>query len=348
MSSRLIEYPSALDLTLCPLRPLLARPDIMEICINRPSEVFLETHSGWHRESAVYADLDWCRRFAKLVANFSRQRIDETSPLLSASLPSGERVQIALPPATTPGCVAVNIRRPSDEVWSVGELAERGTFRRACVAGGALEEVEMELGSLLAEHRYEAFMRLAVRSRRNILVSGPTGSGKTTWTKALIREIPTHERLVTIEDAPELVLDSHPNHVRLFYSKDDQGLARVTPKQLLEATLRMKPDRILLAELRAEEAFDYLRNVNSGHPGSITSVHASSAALAFEQLVLLVKQSEGGRQLARRDIRSLLRRLIDVVIQCGVERHERFIKEIWYRPRSVARVSVSSNEETGC
>ena len=118
-------------------------------------------------------------------------------------------------------------------------------------------------------------MRLAVRSRKNILVSGPTGSGKTTWTKALIREIPSSERLITIEDAKELVLDRHPNHVRLFYSKDDQGIARVTPKQLLECCLRMKPDRILLAELRAEEAFDYLRNVNSGHPGSITSVHAA-------------------------------------------------------------------------
>lgn len=335
MSSSPGEYASALELTLRPLRPLLARPDVMEICINRPSEVFLETGAGWRREPAAYADLDWCRRFAKLVANFSRQRIDETSPLLSASLPSGERVQIVLPPATAQGCVAVNIRRPSAEVWSVGELASRGIFRQTRVAATGPEGVEIELGGLLAARQYETFMRLAVRSRRNILVSGPTGSGKTTWTKALIREIPVNERLVTIEDAPELILDSHPNHVRLFYSKDDQGLARVTPRQLLEATLRMKPDRILLAELRAGEAFDYLRNVNSGHPGSITSVHASSAALAFEQLVLLVKQSEGGRQLARRDIRSLLRRLIDVIVQCGVEQHERFIKEIWYRPRGL-------------
>jgi type IV secretion system protein VirB11 len=331
-----VEYASALELLLRPLRPLLLRPDVMEICINRPAEIFLEMDAGWRREPAAYADLDWCRRFAKLVANFSRQRVDETSPLLSASLPSGERVQIAMPPATSPGCVAVNIRRPSQQVWSVGELATRGIFLRTRAAQGGPEAVEIELGGLLRERRYDAFMRLAVRSRRNILVSGPTGSGKTTWTKALIREIPAHERLVTIEDAPELVLDSHPNHVRLFYSKDDQGLARVTPKQLLEATLRMKPDRILLAELRAEEAFDYLRNVNSGHPGSITSVHASSAALAFEQLVLLVKQSEGGRQLARRDIRSLLRRLIDVVVQCAVEGHERYIQEIWYRPRAAA------------
>jgi type IV secretion system protein VirB11 len=183
---------------------------------------------------------------------------------------------------------------------------------------------------LLGTHDYTAFMRLAVRCRKNILVSGPTGSGKTTWTKALIREIPADERLITIEDAKELVLDRHPNHVRLFYSKDDQGLARASPKQLLECCLRMKPDRILLAELRSEEAFDYLRNVNSGHPGSITSVHATSAELAFEQLVLLVKQSPGGRELARQDIKSLLYLLVDVVIQFGVERHQRYIKEIWY------------------
>src|SRR5262249_846120 len=159
------------------------------------------------------------------------------------------------------------------------------------------QEIETRLRHLLTVGEFAEFMRLAVHSRKNILVSGPTGSGKTTWTKALIREIPAEERLITIEYAQELVLDRHANHVRLFYSKDGSGRARVTPKQLLESCLRMKPDRILLAELRAEEAFDYLRNVSSGHPGSITSVHASSAELAFEQLVLLIKQSTGGREL---------------------------------------------------
>src|SRR6267378_2740641 len=223
-------------------------------------------------------------------------------------------------------------RRRSDEVWSIGELAQRGIFRTTRRSSATLDETERELLKLLSSQQYEAFMRLAVAARKNILVSGPTGSGKTTWTKALIREIPPDERLVTIEDAQELVLDRHANHVRLFYSKDGQGLARVTPKQLLESCLRMKPDRILLAELRAEEAFDYLRNVNSGHPGSITSVHATSAELAFEQLVLLVKLNPGGRELARQDIKSLLYLLIDVVIQFGVERHERFIKEIWFDP----------------
>src|ERR1019366_65296 len=254
------------------------------------------------------------------------------SPLLSASLPTGERVQIVLPPATSAGSVALAIRRPANEVWSIDELARRGIFRHTRRASQAADDTEREMLRLLSAGDPPAFMRLAVRSRKNILVSGPTGSGKTTWTKALIREIPSEERLITIEDAQELVLDRHPNHVRLFYSKDDQGLARVTPKQLLESCLRMKPDRILLAELRAEEAFDYLRNINSGHPGSITSVHASSAALAFEQLMLLVKQSPAGRELARNEIRTLLYLLIDVVIQFACWRQQRFVEEIWYEP----------------
>ena len=323
---------SALELTLRALRPWLANPEVTELCINRPGEAFLELRSGWRREALPFADFNWCRRLAKLVANATRQRIDEESPLLSAALPSGERIQIVLPPATTPGCVAITIRRPSDEVWSIEELAQRGIFRSTRRSSEALDATEVELKRLLAAESYEAFMRLAVLSRKNILVSGPTGSGKTTWTKALIREIPAEERLITIEDGRELVLDRHPNHVRLYYSKDGQGLAQVTPKRLLESCLRMRPDRILLAELRSEEAFDYLRNVNSGHPGSITSVHASSAELAFEQLVLLVKQSPGGESLARADIKNLLHLLIDVVIQFGVEHHERTIKEIWYVP----------------
>jgi type IV secretion system protein VirB11 len=328
---------SSLELTLRALRPILSDPNVTELCINGPGLAFIETQQGWEHRPLPFADFEWCRRLAKLVANSTRQRIDEECPLLSASLPSGERIQVVMPPATTGGTVAITIRRPSDEVWTIEELARRGIFRTARRASDTLDATEQELLRLLAAKEHEAFMRLAVRARKNILVSGPTGSGKTTWTKALIREIPSEERLITIEDAKELVLDRHPNHVRLFYSKDDQGLARVTPKQLLESCLRMKPDRILLAELRAEEAFDYLRNVNSGHPGSITSIHAASAELAFEQLVLLVKQSRGGSELARRDIKSLLYLLVDIVIQFGVEHHERFIKEIWYAPERKRR-----------
>ncbi|HMN47397.1 MAG TPA: P-type DNA transfer ATPase VirB11 [Povalibacter sp.] len=333
---------SALELNVGALRPWLDDPEVTELCINRPGEAFLESRGGWRREPLEFASFDWCRRFAKLIAHAGRQRVDETAPLLSASLPRGERVQIVLPPATTAGQVALSIRRPSDHTWTLAQLAQRGLFRTTRSATSELDASEVELLRLLQAREFESFMRLAVRSRKNILVSGPTGSGKTTYTKALIREIDPQERLITIEDAAELDLRAHPNHVRLFYSKDGQGLARVTPKQLLEACLRMRPDRILLAELRSEEAFDYLRNVNSGHPGSITSIHAASAELAFEQLVLLVKQSQGGQELARADIKQLLYLLVDIVIQFGVDSHERYVKELWYDParrhRALAQV----------
>jgi type IV secretion system protein VirB11 len=323
---------SALDLTLRALRPVLTDREVTEICINRPGEAYIETREGWRCEPLAFATFEWCQSLARLVANSTRQRIDAESPLLSAALPGGERIQIVLPPATTPGTVAITIRRPADEVWTLDELERRGVFRATRRACDAPDGTENELLRLLEAKEYQAFLRLAVERRRNILVSGPTGSGKTTFTKALIREIPAGERLITIEDAKELVLDGHENHVRLFYSKDDQGQARVTPKQLLESCLRMKPDRILLAELRGEEAFDYLRNVNSGHPGSITSIHAASAELAFEQLVLLVKQSRAGQELAREEIKHLLYLLIDVVVQFGIEHRQRCIKEIWYDP----------------
>ncbi|HEU4693391.1 MAG TPA: P-type DNA transfer ATPase VirB11 [Vicinamibacterales bacterium] len=334
---------SALDLTLRALRPILIDQNVTELCINRPGEAYVETREGWHCVPVPFASYAWCLGLAKLVANSTRQRIDAESPLLSAALPGGERIQLVLPPATTPGTVAITIRRPADAVWTLDELAERDVFRSTRRASAAPDETEATLLKLLEARDYRAFIRLAVTSRKNILVSGPTGSGKTTFTKALIREIAGDERLITIEDARELVLEGHPNHVRLFYSKDDQGLARVTPRQLLECCLRMKPDRILLAELRGEEAFDYLRNVNSGHPGSITSIHAASAELAFEQLVLLVKQSRAGQELAREEIRDLLFLLIDVVVQFGVEHRERCIREVWYEPARRRRTLAAAS-----
>ena len=321
---------TALTQFLAGLRPLLDDPELTELCINRPHEAFVERRSGWTRVPLPFASFEWCSQVARLIAASTQQRVTPENPLLSASLPTGERVQVVLPPATSAGTVALTFRKPSDQVLSLDVLSASGLFERCVVGEGVTASTDEELITLYQRGEVEAFLRAAVRARKNILVSGPTGSGKTTLTKGLLLEIPSEERLVTLEDARELVLDKHPNSVRLYYSKDNQGLATVTPKQLLEACLRMRPDRILLAELRSDEAYYYLRNVNSGHPGSITSVHASSAKLAFEQLTLLVKESPGGRDLKREDIRSLLHQLIDVVVQCGVEKQRRFVKEIWF------------------
>src|SRR6202171_6354312 len=140
---------SALDLNLRALRPLLTRSEVTELCINQPGVAYLETREGWQCEAIPFADFDWCRRLAKLVANSTRQRVDEESPLLSAALPSGERIQIVLPPATTAGCVAITIRRPSSQVWSLEELAQRGLFDKTRRATEALDDTETELLRLL-------------------------------------------------------------------------------------------------------------------------------------------------------------------------------------------------------
>ncbi|MGE3595777.1 MAG: P-type DNA transfer ATPase VirB11 [Dehalococcoidia bacterium] len=326
---------SALAHYLEPLTPILAEPGVTELCLQRPFEGFVESAAGWQRRELPFASYEWAAHLSRLVAVATGQRITAEEPLLSASLPSGERVQIVLPPATTAGTVVFSIRRPSAAQWTLIELAARGVLAECTAAGDVASPADGTLRALYTARDWTSFLAVAVRARKNILVSGPTGAGKTTLVKALVAEMPSDERLVVIEDVEELSLARHANAVRLLYSKNGQGLARVTAKRLLEASLRLRPDRILLAELRGEEAYDYLRNVNSGHPGSVTSVHASSARLAFEQLALLVKESPGGRELERADIVALAEQVVDVVVQCGLEGTRRFVREVWVSPRIV-------------
>lgn len=312
-----------------------------EICINRPGEVFTENAKGWTRFDLPEISQEWCLQLAKLVANYSKQRVEEENPILSATLPTGERIQFVIPPAVPVGTVSITIRKPSNVLFTLDDFQKQGAFDSCVTAIDGLLPDEERLMELLKEKRYKEFIALAVKTKKNLIISGATGSGKTTLTKSVIQEIPANERLITIEDVLELQLPNHKNHVRLLYSKDSQGLSSATPKTLLESCLRMKPDRILLSELRSEEAFYYIRNVNSGHPGSITTVHANSPKLAFEQLMLLVKESPGGSYLGRDDIKSLLYMLVDVIIQMKyVPGHGRVITEIYYDPHTKRKQMV--------
>ena len=322
---------SSLTHTLAPLRRILDNPHVTEVCINRPQEVFVQSYDGWTSEQLPFADFYWCRDFAKLVGSATRQRVDEVTPILSATLPTAERVQFVLPPATLAQRVSITIRRPSTRVRTLDELAAGGLFAQCLDASEDLDPGEKELLALKSRREYAEFIRLAVQLRKNIIVSGSTGTGKTTTSNALILEVPAGERLITIEDAEELVLERHPNSVRLLYSKGAQGLAKVTPKTLLESCLRMRPDRVFLSELRGEEAFDYLR-VIAAHPGSITSIHGSTARLALVQIMLLVKQSEAGQSLQTEDVWSLLYSLVDVVMVFVFDGKNRFVIEVWYDP----------------
>lgn len=322
---------------LSPIAGFLGDETLFEIVINRPGQVLTEGPGGWTTHDAPDLTFEKLMRLARAVASYSHQAIDEAHPLLSATLPDEHRIQIVIPPATTKGTVSITLRNPSSISLTLDDLDSAGLFSEVRPITDELSASDARLLDLYQSGSYMAFLREAVLARKNIIISGATRSGKTTLSKALIQHIPDDERLITIEDTKELVIPQD-NHVRLFYPKDDQGLAKVGPKELLEASLRMRPDRVLLQELRDAAAFYYIRNVNSGHPGSITTVHADSAQLAFEQLTLLVKESDAGHDLERSDIRDLLKIAIDVIVQCKRADGTFRVTEIYFDPhrRSVA------------
>ncbi|MBF9235614.1 P-type DNA transfer ATPase VirB11 [Microvirga alba] len=317
------------------LAPFLQDQDLIEICVNKPGELETESIQGWEHHKVPQLTFENLMAFASVVANLTHQKINDESPLLSATLPDNERVQIVIPPAVPKNTVSLTIRKPSFVTRDLESLSSGGIFedvkKPATTKKLEAGSVDWDLKTALDAGDYITFLRKAVLGRKNIIISGATGSGKTTLSKALIKSIPPEERIITIEDTPELEIPQ-PNHVRLFYSKGGQGRAKVGPKDLLESCLRMRPDRILLQELRDGTAFYYIRNVNSGHPGSITTVHADSAPLAFEQLTLLVKESEGGRDLERGDIRNLLYTLVDIIIQCKRVNGKFRVTEIYFDP----------------
>lgn len=318
-----------------PLREHLDAPGVLEVCVNRPGELLVETTAGWQTVPAPDMTQERCLSLATAVATYCDQQINQERPLLAATLPSGERIQFVIPPAVTRNTVSVTVRKPSSVVKRLADLEREGLFARTASACADAQEtpIEQELLALKQAGRFAQFLRLAVRSRQTIVVSGRTGSGKTTFMKGLVEEVPTHERLITIEDTAELTLPHHPNVVHLFYSKDSQGTARVTAKSLLEACLRMKPDRIFLAEVRGDECFHFVRLAASGHPGSITSVHAGSCALALEQMALMVRETGAGGGLTMHEIKRLLNVVVDVIVQFDRDERGRFVSELSYEPR---------------
>ncbi|MFG6417187.1 P-type DNA transfer ATPase VirB11 [Roseateles sp. DC23W] len=317
-----------------PLRMQLDAPDVLEVCVNRPGELMVEDAWGWRRVASPDMGIERCLSLATAVATYSDQQINQERPLLSATLPTGERVQFIIPPAVPRGTVSITVRKPSSVVRGLADFEREGLFERTVPpSANGIQPHEAQLVELKDAARYADFLRLAVCSCQTIVVSGKTGSGKTTFMKGLIEEVPRHERLVTIQDAAELTLPNHPNAVHLFYSKDAQGAARITAKSLLEACLRMRPDRIFLAEVRGDECFHFVRLAASGHPGSITSVHAGSCALAFEQMALMIRETGAGSGLRMDEIRRLLNIVVDVVVQFDRDERGRFISEIQYEPR---------------
>jgi type IV secretion system protein VirB11 len=305
--------PSGVYLSAClaPFAKMLSRPDVTDIYVNRPGELWVETLGGGieRHDNPDITELTLAR-LARQIAALTHQGVSREHPLLAATLPDGSRIQVVAPPATR-GPLALAIRRQVAASLTLQDYAASDHFAgtRTNLARGTEDE---ELGRLIGERKFAEALALAVRARKNIIVSGGTSTGKTTFLNALLREVPGEERLILIEDTPELVVD-HENCVGLVSVRGELGEAKVTANDLVSASLRMRPDRIILGELRGPEAFAFLRAVNTGHPGSMTTIHADSPESAIEQLVMLVLQ--GGTKLSSDDVRHYVRQSIDLFVQ---------------------------------
>lgn len=314
--------------------PWLARDDVTDILVNRPGEVWIETSGGpMHRIAAPDVTETVLARLAQQIAAASHQGVNRERPLLAATLPDGARVQVIAPPATR-GPLALAIRKHVVQDLSLAALDAQGTFAATAKSDlSAPRRIAPEIIALADQRRWADFFAAAVRTRLTILVSGGTGSGKTTFLNALLKEVPNAERLIAIEDTPEVQL-IQPNSIGLVAVKGDLGEARVDVDQLLQAALRMRPDRLLVGEVRGAEAFAFLRAINTGHPGSITTVHADSPRGAFDQLAFMALQA--GASLSRTEVIEYARETIDVVVQ--LDRAQ--------GPRRVALVALPRERDT--
>jgi type IV secretion system protein VirB11 len=314
---------------LAPLALLLDRADVTDIFINAPGEAWIETVTGGiERHAAPQLDETTLQRLARQIASLSNQGISREHPLLAATLPDGERVQVIAPPATR-GHLAIAVRKHVVADLSLDDYERASAFAETRTDGRSeAEAIDAELRQLLDAGQTTEFLRRAVRRRKNIIVAGGTSTGKTTFLNALLKEIPRDERLILIEDAAEVQLD-HPNALGLVAVRGENGEARVTAEDLVQASLRMRPDRIILGELRGREAISFLRAVNTGHPGSITTIHADSPRGAVDQLAMLVLQA--GVNLRRAEITDYVRSVVDVFVQLSRRNGRRMISEIVFK-----------------
>src|SRR6185312_1961855 len=241
---------------------------------------------------------------ARQIARITSQGVNREHPLLAATLPNGARVQMVGPPATRRHW-ALAIRR-----HLTVEL-ELEAFRAAPIhAPNTRERTHDETDE--ARRDPIAFLRRAVAERRTILISGGTSSGKTTFLNSLLKLVPPDERIVIVEDTPEIA-SRHTNAVGLIAVKGEMGEARVAVEDLLQASLRLRPDRIIVGEIRGKEAATFLRAVNTGHPGSFTTVHASSPRGALAQIAFMILQA--GWALPRAETIEYAASVIDVIVQ---------------------------------
>jgi pilus assembly protein CpaF len=273
-----------------PLEPLLADPTISDILVNSHSKIYIERKGKLEKTSIAFKDDEHLMRVIERIVSTVGRRIDEAQPMVDARLPDGSRVNAIIPPLAIDG-PTLSIRRFGTDPLKMPALIENGALTK-------------EIAILF---------EMCVRARLNIIISGGTGAGKTTLLNALSAYIPTDERIVTIEDSAELQLQQ-PHVVRLETRPPNiEGRGEVTQRDLVRNALRMRPDRIVIGEVRGGETIDMLQAMNTGHDGSLTTIHANSPRDALSRMETMIQMT--GMRLSDRAMRQQMGSAIDVVIQ---------------------------------
>ena len=307
-----------------PITEYLAGDHVTEVCVNRPGEVFVEQAGSFISAPASKLSEVWLEALAMLIAEFNNKPY--SSPLIEGRLPDGERVQVVMSPACEPGRIFLSIRKPQVKEITLDDYEKCGAFEKLTISKPK-RLAENTLLRLYRQKQMKDFIEEAIKQKKNILISGGTGSGKTTFLNACLKLIPMYERILTIEDTREVTV-KQPNAVNLLFNDDDK---RISALNVFKASLRLRPDRILLSELRGSEVWPYLRAANSGHPGSLTTVHADNPEGAFTQLVFMMQQA--GSNSTEEQIRQYLKSIIHVVVQLKRSvNNARFmeVEDIWF------------------
>jgi pilus assembly protein CpaF len=272
-----------------PVEPLLRDPDVTEIMVNGPDQIFAERFGRIHLVDATFLDEHHLRRVIDRIVSRVGRRVDESSPMVDARLPDGSRVNVVLPPVALGGAI-LTIRKFARDAFTADDLIGFGTLT---------PEVAQ-------------FLYACVRARLDIVISGGTGSGKTTTLNVLSGFLPPDERIVTIEDAAELQL--HQNHVLRLESRPPniEGRGEITIRDLVRNALRMRPDRIVIGEVRDGAALDMLQAMNTGHNGSLTTVHANNPRDSIARLETMSLMA--GLDLPVRAIREQIASAVDLIV----------------------------------
>lgn len=313
---------------LSPLQNFLKDANVSEILINKPQEVFIEYPHGFERYEMPVLTTQYLRRLFALIANENKQILSETSPILSGTLDDGSRVQLVIPPAAE--YETLSIRKFSLRQVSFDDYATSGFFESAHAVDNAWSNEHKELEELYLNQQWQHFITKAILLKKNIIVSGGTSSGKTTFLNSCITHIPQDERLITLEDTYEIKIP-HQNIVRLKAVKTlGEQSSKLSMQDLVQASLRLRPDRLIMGEIRGREVFDFVSACSTGHSGSLATVHANSPKVAFMRMAQLYKLNQVAG-MSEEDIFKVLHELIDVIVQVQKTASGRRLVEVYYK-----------------